>query len=207
MATAVRVLRPVGTEIVQRLHWGADCPDCAGSGQPGWHNAIGAVLASSDVPWDPLLLDGLGPDVEDEHPWPTACAHCGAATPPDASRQRFQMLVLVAPDGTRHAVTGGMGTRIPGDMWPVPCFAGSACTWDNCTGVHWQLTLPDRSVWDMSSRASNCDRRSERTHRCWVLHGEPPHTADKQGHTCGAGGGSILTGRWHGHLAHGVLTP
>lgn len=202
MGIPVRVLRPVGTAVVQRLHWGEDCPSCCGLGSVGYHDATGRTLATSAVPWDHLLVVPDAVDVETG--WPTRCDHCPAAAPADAFRQHFAKLVLQAPGGER-LVVGPMGTRVPGDMWPTPCWAGQACEWEDCRGTHWQVTLPDRSVWDSSSRASNCDQRADRRHRCWVLHGDPPHTADKQGHTCGAGGGSILTPRWHGHLVNGVL--
>jgi hypothetical protein len=61
--------------------------------------------------------------------------------------------------------------------------------------------------WIIDSRASNCTMPEEQTHRCWVRHGEPPNVhVDKNGHTCGAGAGSIMVGSYHGFLHHGELT-
>ena len=61
--------------------------------------------------------------------------------------------------------------------------------------------------WDIDSRASNCTMPNDRTHRCWVRHGTPPNlTVDKQGKTCGAGAGSIISGNYHGFLRGGSFT-
>lgn len=55
--------------------------------------------------------------------------------------------------------------------------------------------------WDIDSQASNCTMADEKTHYCWVRHGEPPAvTVDKKGHTCKAGAGSIVMGGFHGYL-------
>src|SRR5580658_3169021 len=71
------------------------------------------------------------------------------------------------------------------------------CPWTNCDGRHLQCVLPpDGHTWSIDGRASNCDQKAETTHRCWVRHGDPAAGTlhvDKNGHTCGAGGGSIAT--------------
>ena len=47
-----------------------------------------------------------------------------------------------------------------------------------------------REEWDIDGRANNCSMLEDRTHRCWVRHGEPPDvTVDKDGPTCTAGRG------------------
>lgn len=51
------------------------------------------------------------------------------------------------------------------------------------------------------------DSRPE--HKCWVRHGDPKTGSvhvDKDGVTCGAGAGSILSGSYHGFLHGGYLT-
>ena len=61
--------------------------------------------------------------------------------------------------------------------------------------------------WDIDSRASNCTLPNDRTHRCWVRHGQPPNIhVDKSGLTCAAGAGSIMCGNYHGFLHNGQLT-
>lgn len=82
--------------------------------------------------------------------------------------------------------------------------------------------------WYIDARASNCDSKcavcgvmykehkrsadrhafvDARPHQCWVRHGSKPGTihVDKEGTTCGAGGGSIQILGWHGFLHNGVL--
>lgn len=70
------------------------------------------------------------------------------------------------------------------------------------------VRLPNGYGWAPDSRASNCTRPDDDTHRCWVRHGEVPRiTVDKNGDTCSAGAGSILSNGWHGFLRDGVLVP
>lgn len=69
-----------------------------------------------------------------------------------------------------------------------------------------------RYHWHIENRASNCDKKDDRSHRCWVRHGSigDQLTVDKNGLTCGAGAGSFFMGpnnEWHGFLRAGKLTP
>jgi len=60
--------------------------------------------------------------------------------------------------------------------------------------------------WPIDMQASNCDKKDDKTHKCWVRHGKPPEvTVDKNGNTCGAGAGSILIKGYHGFLRNGYL--
>lgn len=127
------------------------------------------------------------------------CERCGQ-TPGDAELRRFGGLDVVwnTDDGSYNH---------PGAMYwslahPTPCFH-----WDNCPGKHLHVVLPNGHPWDIDSRANNCTRPDDRTHRCWVRDGEPPMvTAGKDGDTCSAGAGSILSGDYHGFLQNGILT-
>lgn len=101
-----------------------------------------------------------------------------------------------------------------GDMYWAECMKekdGKCYYWDNCPGQHLIVRVPDGDnlsghAWNIDSRASNCTMKDDRTHRCWVRHGDPPNIhVDKSGHTCAAGAGSILTDKWHGFLHHGQL--
>ena len=81
--------------------------------------------------------------------------------------------------------------------------------WNDCTDErgHLLVVCPSGQSWDIDSRASNCTMPDDRTHRCWVRHGEPPNlTVDKAGKTCAAGAGSIIAGSYHGFLRNGELT-
>lgn len=65
--------------------------------------------------------------------------------------------------------------------------------------------------WMVDSQASNCtmpDDTNQERHHCWVIHGTPPKiTVNKNGVTCGAGAGSIMTSnkKYHGFLRDGYL--
>lgn len=133
------------------------------------------------------------------------------------------LLVPVAkeqnPDGRRwqRADNGQIYENLrdapPGAMWYADWYMNdetpprSMFHWDN------QMTPPlivktPGGDWDVDSRASNCTLPQDRTHRCWCRHGEVPRiTVDKNGHTCGAGAGSIVCGDYHGFLRDGFLTP
>lgn len=100
----------------------------------------------------------------------------------------------------------------PGDMFPMDCKKHSTdgrclmCDWDGCDGKHYMIVLPNGEHWIMGRRASNCGRKDDHTHRCWVVHGESPNiTIDKNGDTCSAGAGSILCAGWHGFIRNGEL--
>lgn len=76
-------------------------------------------------------------------------------------------------------------------------------------GQAWICQLPGGHSWHIDSRASNCDRPDDWTHRCWCRHGDAPcFTVDKVGVTCTAGVGSIIAPNgWHGFLRNGELAP
>jgi hypothetical protein len=122
------------------------------------------------------------------------------------------------PDGTwkhsRYELPAG--TVIPrpevGDAFYMPC--RSCPYWDNCLGRHLYVIVPD-PLWNghwfnVDARAGNCGSPNERTHRCWVRHGDPakgePLQVDKNGNTCVAGAGSIQTHSWHGFVDRGFVT-
>ena len=95
----------------------------------------------------------------------------------------------------------------PGAMW----FAQySVDEWGVTDAQHLMVALPLGGAWDIDSRADNCTLKEDTSHRCWVRHGDPPNiTVDKNGWTCGAGGGSIIkrgTG-YHAMLTNGELIP
>lgn len=85
--------------------------------------------------------------------------------------------------------------------------------WDNETEPHILVRCPNSDDglecrdWDIDSRASNCGSPKDKSHRCWVRHGEAPIlTVDKAGRTCTAGAGSIQLPKWHGFLKNGILS-
>lgn len=75
-------------------------------------------------------------------------------------------------------------------------------------GLNVVCVLPNGNHWWIDSRASNCTKKDDIVHRCWVRHGtlDGMVHVDKNGNTCAAGGGSIVSGNYHGFLHQGVLT-
>lgn len=196
----LRFVREVGVRLALRRYWDGSCPAY------GYHNAS---VHLSDV-----LIDGCeqggqldesssylrGPvPAHDDPRWPVTCSGCPAPVPDTAHRQLWHQRLYDTPDGELH----------PGDAYLTSAYHDhdNRCpTWSNCTGTHFVVVTPDGSPWDVDSRAGNCTQSSDRLHRCWVRHGDPPRvTVNKAGHTCTAGAGSIQTPRWHGFLRDGVL--
>lgn len=68
------------------------------------------------------------------------------------------------------------------------------------------VKLPNGDLWYVDDEAANCTRKGDLSHHCWIRHGALPDvTVDKQGETCAAGAGSILSGSYHGFLRNGWL--
>lgn len=94
-----------------------------------------------------------------------------------------------------------------GAMWFAPWYA------DHCAGFDGRslVVLTPAGEWLIDSQASNCTRKGDKTHRCWLREGEAPNiTVEKSGgQTCAAGAGSILIDRgdrkYHGFLRNGFL--
>ena len=119
----------------------------------------------------------------------------------------------------RRVDTGETQRRISdfpiGAMWRADWYTGGKIVdgkqlygwdWDNQFEGPLVVKTPG-GEWVIDSRASNCTRPDDRTHRCWRRHGEPPSLhVDKAGDTCSAGAGSIICGNYHGFLHHGYLT-
>lgn len=95
----------------------------------------------------------------------------------------------------------------PGAMWIATWLMGdSGGRWHPGPDGNILIVETPGGSWNIDSRASNCDRRDDHVHHCWIRHGEPPNiTVDKNGDTCGAGAGSIQCGSYHGFLRNGHL--
>jgi hypothetical protein len=140
------------------------------------------------------------PNIHHDDPrWPTHCT-CGYAFASTDERQYH----------SDHIYTDGVNSwphrQLPvGAMYYADWYFKSLY-WDNMEGDPLMVITPG-GEWNTDSRASNCTMPNDRLHRCWVKHGEPPNLhIDKAGHTCAAGAGSILCGKYHGFLHNGHLT-
>lgn len=107
-----------------------------------------------------------------------------------------------APDGREFTLRDAP----PGAMWDgdwLRCFNRTGPD-----GVDLIVKCPDGHTWHVDSRASNCTRKDDDKHRCWCRHGDVRKGevhVDKNGDTCAAGAGSILTPKWHGFLHNNRL--
>jgi hypothetical protein len=151
--------------------------------------------------------------------WPTGCA-CGYVfSETDAWQANVEHLYRRASDGALFTLKDAP----VGAMWDAAWYRGEdgrgGEPWTGPDGLSLVVKTPGGD-WLVDQEASNCDRTqwatrpeggqrwSGRTHYCWVRHGDPRTGivhVDKNGTTCGAGAGSILTGGWHGFLHHGQL--
>lgn len=92
-----------------------------------------------------------------------------------------------------------------GAMWYADWYPEE---WRGPDGHSLVVKVPKDHDWLVDGVASNCTKPGDKSHRCWIRHGVLPNiTVDKNGNTCSAGGGSILTPDWHGFLRNGVLEP
>lgn len=138
--------------------------------------------------------------------------------------RRDDNIVYVACGGGRDGQRFTLGEAPAGAMWDAHWMKHEDLR-TGPDGITLVVRLPNGRDWLVDSEASNCTRTQwgpkeidgkmhekvwlGRTHYCWVRHGDPrqPSTVhvDKNGDTCAAGAGSILSGGYHGFLHHGHL--
>lgn len=151
----------------------------------------------------------------DDPRWPVECAHgCGYRFTDDDAWQSWQELLY------QRADTGALRVLHPTSPPPDVPSAEPGATWNawwmadtpatrGPDGMALMVRLPDGHDWAVDAEARNCTRPGDRSHKCWVRHGDPRRaqvTVDKAGETCAAGAGSIASGGYHGFLQAGVLT-
>lgn len=137
--------------------------------------------------------------------WPSICI-CGnyAFTEADA-RQVFQDRIYKRVDTGNLIPLRNMSV---GAMWDAE--------WNRPFGVgpdgrSLMVKLPNGFDWHIDGRCNNCtipDDPFQERHHCWIRTGTPPKiTVGKTGGvSCGAGGGSIQAGNYHGFLRNGEFT-
>lgn len=133
--------------------------------------------------------------------WPTECKHCGHPYDESWIRHVEQEPWYVDGDGNRWPAD----ELPPGAMYDAFWMSD---WWRGPDGIALQVMLPNGHAWAVDAEANNCTRRGDRAHQCWVRHGDPktePVTVGKDGETCDAGAGSILSGDFHGFLRNGYL--
>lgn len=188
--------RPSGrSEIHITIHSkGATCPKVAGDYCRAAVRLWAGPDAEEKIHWHrPADLDER---------WPTSCEACGQAFGTDAER---------GMRGSRIFVRADTGDEVTLGQAPI-----GAC-WDADWYHDWRTGPDGRSLvvktpggdWFIDSEASNCTKKGDENHRCWIRHGKPEDGTlhvDKNGVTCSAGAGSIHCGKYHGFLRQGHLT-
>jgi hypothetical protein len=172
---------------------------------PGKHSYHNAKVFIGEGPHRLTVGD---PYSHDDERWPTECG-CGH---------------VFGDNGTWQLFASRIYRRFDTKEEMVLCDAPAGAYW-NDSEMAKRRTAPDFYIgdddkclvirtpggdWYVDSRASNCTMPDDTTHKCWVRHGggedsTTPLHVDKQGHTCGAGAGSIVMGSYHGFCHSGFL--
>jgi hypothetical protein len=216
-ATPTVWLEPTDQVAVGLRRYTYSRTDADGAGcSAGYHSALiytGTTAATYTDGEDGRFLAARPGTSRDDPRWPSACAKCGHEFSGQGKWQDWQELLYRRADTgelvalrPRPAEADPWASAPPGAMWDAWWMPES---WRGPDGIALMVRLPNGHDWHVDSEASNCTRKGDRTHRCWVRHGDPRTTAvhvDKDGDTCAAGAGSILAGDYHGFLQYGVLT-
>ncbi len=176
------------------------------TGPMSYHDAMNFLDESTEV-WDKdknhwVDSGQMAKDFEGNPLWPTHCA-CGYEFKLEDEKQLFSSHLYRRTD-TGEEMT--LRDAPDGAMWEATWYSGMP-SWCGDDGRAIICRVPTKHDWHIDGPCSNCTRPNE-PHRCWVRHGIPPElTVDKNGNTCAAGAGSILTPTWHGFLQNGYLVP
>ncbi len=220
-ATQTYWMEPIGDVAVGLRRYATDRPAAAAfTCDAGWHDAIvftGVEPAIWKDTGDRRTL-GLRPAVEHADPrWPATCSRCTYRFVDTDRWQEWQELLYRRVDTGEIVTTrsrnpsdppGAPLSAPPGAMWNA-WWLPDTPAWRGPDGMSLMVRLPDGHDWLVDAEASNCTRPGDRTHKCWIRHGDPrtePVTVDKAGETCAAGAGSIASAGYHGFLQAGVLT-
>lgn len=136
--------------------------------------------------------------------WPVKCQWCQHTFTVDDQWQLFRE-ALYRPSHGGEEIT--LRDAPAGAMWWAPWYDGlSGGPFLGQQLAHTLVVKTPGGEWMPDMRASNCTMPFDDDHHCWVLHGLVPNvTVDKNGKTCGAGGGSISQSGYHGFLRNGEL--
>lgn len=185
-------LEPTG-EVRYRLFFEeqGDCP----TSWDGKHHTAGVPCSEEQFAARPF-----GSSVER----PTHCEKCGYAFTDAGSFKGGGSKRVYHRVDTGEEVD--LVTAPPGAMWDAFWLVGHYAPTEDGRVI--MVKCPGGGEWCIDGRASNCTMPNDKVHHCWVRHGEPPNlTVDKNGATCNAGAGSIISGNYHGFLRDGQFTP
>lgn len=201
-------------ELRLRRYSGGPAIVCPGSPFK-YHNAdtpLGqaAAIWVARESWEQPGLD-VRPEFfpHDDPRWPTVCAGCPYQFAENDPWQVCQDLIY------RRRDTGAEVT-LRNAPWGATWYSDwmlckNSNRWRGPDGHSLTVRVPgpgNGHDWCPDGTCSNCTMPDDTEHRCWCRSGNPPDanvTVNKDGRTCGAGGGSILTPHWHGFLRDGIL--
>lgn len=187
----------------------AKCP-----GKYGYHNGhtligeVPAIFSERDgcKYVDCAAMEKRDSISRDDPRWPVKCDDCPYVFQPEGAWQHFYESIWLDATGKEYTLRD----EVPGMMWDAYWMGDYAKGTDGKCLI---VILPDGYRWMIDGPASNCTLPDDRgpygqAHRCWVRHGTPPDiTVDKDGKTCAAGAGSIMSRRsYHGFLRSGEFT-
>lgn len=141
----------------------------------------------------------------DDALYPAQCA-CGYQFAPGDHKSRGMRRVFVRQDTGEEVI---LGQAPIGACWDADWYREDVKSPRTGPDGRYLIVKTPGGDWAIDSRASNCTRKDDNTHRCWVRHGKPEDgtlNVDKNGDTCAAGAGSIMCGSYHGFLRNGFLT-
>jgi hypothetical protein len=188
-------------ELKRYLRRYADGPCPNNSGH--YHNAMVDFDSVHHEPNTVIELDDKdGAPHNNDSRWPRKCA-CGY----EFLDENYQVFVERVYERTDTGERMILRDAPPGAMYNAWwTFDG----WKGKDGLSLVVKTPDGHDWMIDSQASNCTLKGDRTHKCWIRHGTIPNiTVSKQvpgvnaDTTCAAGGGSIVTPKFHGFLRNG----
>lgn len=142
----------------------------------------------------------------DDPRWPVKCEACDYRFTAADEWQHFHEQIYVDKEtGREHTLRDDA----PGMMWDA-FWMGP--WWRGPDGRCLVVVCPNGRHWMIDSQASNCTQKDDTgpdAHRCWTRTGTPPllQVGKQFGKTCGAGGGSIQAGDYHGFLGNGGAAP
>jgi len=174
------------------------------SGHYGYHN-VRWLLETKDI--DPNKESDLYPSLlpQDDLRWNNVakCEDCGYLFQLEDEWQMFILNVYIDKSTGKEYT---LHDKIPGMMWDATWWSDT----DKVGGQYLVVICPDSFEWRIDGRANNCDMRDDYpNHHCWIRQGIPPNiTVGKNGKTCHAGAGSILSRNgYHGFLTNGEFNP
>jgi hypothetical protein len=156
-------------EELRRYHGGESgkCP----AHPLGYHNADLVICQARAAPKEQRGGGRRDDFPHDDPRWPTRCDRCGYQFTPTDEWQHNLLALYRCPGGTLVTLNDApIGAMYYADWMRTPGPDGHSLA---------VVLPPDRHIWLIDARSSNCTRPKDK-HYCWCRHGTPPNvTVDK----------------------------